>query len=162
MRKLRGVGVGSGSAASRSYSLLTGEVYQMVAKRILESLTIEGQKVRRPIRPAKVHRAGKRVDDWLMITNNGREIPAEVKVSKGLTYFDKAFGQIASMHEYGSRGVFVGFSLSGKSDEPKKVLVMLVEKSDTLAEFRKSVREAFNCPPFNVAIEQNREKHVGP
>jgi hypothetical protein len=141
MRNLRGVGVGSSSATSRSYGLLTGEVYQLVARRILERLTVDGQKVRQVIPPAKVHRPGKRVDDWLMITTNGRKILGEVKVSRGLTYFDKAFGQIATMREYGSRGVFVGFSLSGKPDEPKKVLVILVKKSDTLTEFRKSVRE---------------------
>ena len=141
MRGLRGVVVDADSAASRSYGLLTGEVYQFVARRILASLTVDMQEVNEVISPERVRRPGKRVDDWSIVTADGRKTLAEVKASRRLAYFEKAFRQLKTMKDYGSRGLFLGFCLLGKPGEPKNVLVMLVEKPDTLAEFRQSIRE---------------------
>jgi hypothetical protein len=47
-----------------------------------------------------------RVDDWRVTTSRGETIPAEVKASRNLAYFDSAFKQIKN--EEGRRGIFVG------------------------------------------------------
>jgi hypothetical protein len=141
--ELRGMAVGGRSIASRSYQLPTGEVHQQAARQILNSLIVEGKrvvKVSAP-KPPKLKQKGKRVDDWLIETPDGGNILAEVKASRGLTYFDTAFEQIKNMGKDKSQGVFVGFILRGKPHQPKKALVILVKKHDTLNKFRKLVRE---------------------
>lgn len=138
-RVWRGVASDNGSVASRSYSLLTGELYQFVARGILQSLFVAGSKVKsiEELRPRK--RKGKRVDDWLITTTNGEKIPAEVKVSRNLGYFDSAFKQIKN--EKDGRGVFVGFYLSRPGKKPQHALVILIESGDRLGDFRRGIRE---------------------
>jgi hypothetical protein len=143
LRKLRGVVSGHDSIASTNYGLLTGEIYQSVAKRILHGLTIQGRRVRDVVLPPKLRgRIGKRVDDWQIITSRGPGILAEVKASRNLAYFDSAFRQIRNM---GGHGLFMGFWLGGPVDEPKKVLVLLVEPGQSLDFFRRVVREMANA-----------------
>jgi hypothetical protein len=138
-RKWRGVASDSGSVASMSYNLLTGEIYQYVAKRILRSLVVDGRKVKsvKELRPRK--RKGKRVDDWLITTSTGERIPAEVKATRILAYFDSAFKQIKN--EKGGRGIFVGFYLSRSNSEPPKAVVILIKSGERLRDFRRSIKE---------------------
>lgn len=138
-RKWRGVASDGGSVASRSYNLLTGEIYQYVAKRILWNLVVAGSKVKsvKELRPRQ--RKGKRVDDWLITTSGGKRIPAEVKASRNVAYFDSAFKQIKN--EKDGRGVFVGFYLSKPNNKPQQAIVVLIKSGDRLRDFRKGIKE---------------------
>jgi len=138
--KLRGAASGDDSVVSKSYNLLTGDIYEYVSKRILQNLTVEGRRVERVERFPRQQRTGKRVDDWLIATSGGEtgKIPVEVKASTNLRYFDSAFRQIHNME--GKSGVFIGFWLGRSKIKRKKILVLLVKSNDSLGSFRNVVR----------------------
>ena len=85
-------------------SLLIGELFQKYSAKILKRLMIEQSSVIE-VTSMKINKnqKGSRVDDWLIILDNGKRIPVEVKCSKSIQYFYRAFNQIqATLKEYDS------------------------------------------------------------
>lgn len=143
--RIRGVGCGVDTLASKSYNLLVGEIYQFAAKKILESMTILGYKVvgvKRLDEESKLSKIiGRRVDDWKVVLANGLELPAEVKSSRGNSYFRSAFDQIKNSFGKDQYALFVGFFLDkAQINCSAKVAVVLVDKSEGLGSFCSKVK----------------------
>lgn len=137
MGKLRGVGYGADTLASKSYGLLVGETYQYAAKIILQNIIVLRRRVKyvKPLKPA--NKTGRRVDDWIITLSGGEKIPVEVKGSATPAYFGRAFSQIKNMPSHYRYALFVGFlPLNVPVGGSGTVVVILVSKDDTMRSFR--------------------------
>lgn len=143
--KMRGVGYGANTPASKSYSLLTGEIYQHAARIILSNMAVLGYKVRDVKLLMPSQKSGRRVDDWEIILSNESKIPVEVKSSRNVNYFNSAFDQIKNtLSQYPDYpyALFIGFLLSNtQASITRKVIVIIVNKADSLNTFRAKIEK---------------------
>lgn len=96
---------------SRSLPLLTGELFEAHAGRLLRRLSVDGSDV---VGSRRLEQAspggGRRVDDWLATLRDGRPVPAEVKASMERSYLASAAEQLRHAVAEHGRALLVGVS----------------------------------------------------
>ena len=137
-RKGMRVGVEASIPSSRNPSLLMGEIFQHIVPDLLRKSTL-GRKRVVDVRPLKSPaRLGRRVDDWLVILDNGSGVPVEVKSSGSKTYFLKAFGQIRNERKGCDSVLFIGILYP-----QRKIGIALVKRTASRLQFREAVYSLF-------------------
>ena len=132
------IGGSEGVPTSLSLSLLVGELFEGQAERLLLSLELGATSVEsvRPLREARRRQGGRRIDDWLLATSDGREVPVEVKATRSFSYLQRSFGQLEAALGEVEEALLVGILY-----ETRKILVLRVTSPFDAAAVRRALEE---------------------